>query len=131
MSQFIETGTIASFTVGDVACPDAMQVLRQTGPELAVSGKVVYLSDWGDQKNYFAIVDVGGIHAPLIVPVNCLRVVHPAGAEMAAGMEQRTHDLASGDWVSTRTKLGVPCEPLAEPMGASTVAGSPAPQYRQ
>ena len=76
MSQPIRTGTVASFTIGDVVCPDAAQVLRQTGPELTVSGKVVYLSDSGARKNHFAIVDVGGIHAPLIVPVSRLRAEH-------------------------------------------------------
>ena len=76
MSQPIRTGTVASFTIGDVVCPDAAQVLRQTGPELTVSGKVVYLSDSGARKNHFAIVDVSGIHAPLIVPVSRLRAEH-------------------------------------------------------
>ena len=79
----IDTGTIATFTVGDVSSPDAFQVLRQAGPELEVRGTVVYLSDRGQEKNHFAIVDVGGIHAPLIVPVSRLRMTESSTVQAA------------------------------------------------
>ena len=94
VSQPIRTGTVASFAIADVVCPDAAQVLRQTGPELTVSGRVVYLSDSGARRNHFAIVDVGGIHAPLIVPVSRLRAEHAeAGSRdttTLAGRAKRT-----------------------------------------
>ena len=78
VQQTIKAGTLASFEISDVECPDAGQVIRQIGPGLTVSGQVVYLSDSGDQKDHFAVVDVQGIHAPLVVRVDRLR---------AAGLE--------------------------------------------
>jgi len=89
VNQPIQTGTTASFTVGDVVCPDVAQVLRQTGPELAVSGRVVYLSDSGLRKDHFAIIDVGGIHAPVIVPVNRLRVSLRSAGDPGATVASR------------------------------------------
>ncbi len=86
MSRPISTGTIATFRISDAACPDARQVLRQVGPELMVTGQVTYLSDSGDRKVHYAIIEVEGIHAPLIVRVDRLRV---SGAGDSAAMGSR------------------------------------------
>jgi hypothetical protein len=75
VKQTIKAGTLASFEISDVVCPEAGQVIRQIGPGLKVVGEVVYLSDSGDQKDHFAVIDVEGIHAPLIVRVDRLRTV--------------------------------------------------------
>jgi hypothetical protein len=98
VKQTIKAGTLASFEISDVVCPDAGQVIRQIGPGLTVSGEVVYLSDSGDQKDHFAVIDVEGIHAPLIVRVDRLRTAglepmglrHPARGQRAVG-ESRVH----------------------------------------
>lgn len=58
-----------AFRLIDVVCPDFEQVVNQLGPELRVTGQVAFVSDRGTQKGCFAIVDVSGIHTPLIVPM--------------------------------------------------------------
>jgi hypothetical protein len=85
VDRVVKTGTVASFSIRDVAYPDAMQVLGQVGPELTVVGEITYLSDGGDGQGCFAVVEVGGIHAPLIVPVSRLRLEsRDAGEALAA-----------------------------------------------
>ncbi len=58
-----------AFRLIDVVCPDFDQVVNQLGPELRVTGQVAFVSDRGTQEGCFAIVDVRGIHTPLIVPM--------------------------------------------------------------
>jgi hypothetical protein len=72
----------ASFAIANVLCPDVAQVLRLIGPDLNVIGEIAYLSDGPDAPNQFAVLNVPGIHAPLIVPVACLTPVD-AGKENA------------------------------------------------
>jgi len=79
MSSAFTNGSIASFNVADVVCPDLLQITNQIGPELEVSGEVDYLSDGGDPSRKFAVINVPGIYAPLIVPVECLRTRGEAG----------------------------------------------------
>ncbi len=61
-----------AFKLKDTVCPDISEMVRAIGPELQVTGNIVFCSDGGDQKNRFAVVEVAGIHTPLIVPVDCL-----------------------------------------------------------
>ena len=63
-------GSRVRFKLADVVCPDTEQVLAKLIDSLEVSGKVVFLSDSGDEKSRFAIVEVNGIMCPLIVPVD-------------------------------------------------------------
>lgn len=71
----IRTGAEVSFKLGETVCPDLEQVLTQITPELELSGRVVFFSDYGEHKDHFAIVDVGGLLSPVIVPVSQLRPV--------------------------------------------------------
>jgi hypothetical protein len=65
----ITSGATVTFTLHDVVCPDLTPVFEHVGPELLVTGQVSYLSDCGEQRDHFVIVDVNGMHTPLIVPV--------------------------------------------------------------
>ncbi len=73
------SGRSVTFKLKDAACPDWMDTARSIGPELQVTGEIVFFSDGGDRKNEFAIIEVAGIHTPLIVPVERLT----AAAQMA------------------------------------------------
>lgn len=88
MHPTIRAGTVAAFAIGDVLCPDASEVLRHAGPELTVQGRVLYFSDGGTSRDQFAIVEVEGIHTPVIVPVTNLRLegmpAYPAAVELRA-----------------------------------------------
>ena len=61
-----------AFRLTDALCPEFEQLVGQIGPDLTVSGEVVLLSDRGGEKAHFAIVNVRGINAALIVPIQKL-----------------------------------------------------------
>ena len=61
------------FRLADVMCPSRQQVRQQTTTDLEVVGKVVFLSDRGQEPDRFAIIEVEGIYSPLVVPVERLQ----------------------------------------------------------
>src|SRR5262245_35900339 len=65
----LKSGTKCRFRLADVICPDKKQIIDQITPELAVSGEIVLFSDGGNEPEQYAIIEVEGIGAPLIVPV--------------------------------------------------------------
>ncbi len=69
----LKTGARVAFRLEDVICPDFDQIVAQMGPDLSVSGEIVLLSDRGKELHQFAIVNVAGVHGPLIVPVGKLQ----------------------------------------------------------
>ena len=75
----LSTGAQVSFCLRDAICPDFEQIIAQLGPELAVAGEIVLLSDRGQDQEHFAIVSVPGINVQLIVPVAKL-APQPTGA---------------------------------------------------
>ena len=60
------------FRLSDAVCPDMHQILRQVTPEVELCGEVLFLSDSGEQKDRFAIMEVKGIALPLVVPLERL-----------------------------------------------------------
>jgi hypothetical protein len=68
----IKSGASVAFRLGDATCPDQQQVLSQIGPNVTVCGEVVFLSDRGFEKRYYAIVSATGIDTPIVVPVEKL-----------------------------------------------------------
>ena len=66
----ITSGSVVRFQLSSVVCPDREQILKKITNRLNLTGKVVQFSDAGDKHDYYAIVQVGGILNPLIVPVN-------------------------------------------------------------
>ncbi len=81
----MKAGASVAFRLIDVVCPDFDQVVNQLGPELRVTGQVAFVSDRGTQEGCFAIVDVSGIHTPLIVPMARVTPLNP-GETGAAGV---------------------------------------------
>ena len=70
----VSSGTRVHFALSRVMCPDFDEVARQTGSDLEVEGRVVFLSDYGKVRKHFAVVQVKGIHVPLIIPVEDLQL---------------------------------------------------------
>jgi hypothetical protein len=60
------------FKICDVYHPDPTQILLDLHGNNLLVGKVVDVSDSGLQKEAFVIVQVEGIEAPIIVPVERL-----------------------------------------------------------
>lgn len=68
------SGARVRFALSRVVCPDFDEVCRKTDSNLEVEGRIVFLSDYGKVRKHFAVVQVKGIHVPLIVPVEELRL---------------------------------------------------------
>lgn len=83
----LKSGTRCKFRLADVICPDRQQILSQITPDLEVGGEIVLLSDGGTEPQQYAIVEVPGIAAPLIVPVSRIQ-------QNGEPIEKRTSDAA-------------------------------------
>ncbi len=70
-----ESGARVRFRLASVVCPDTESVLEKITEGLALEGRVLYLSDSGDEKDHYAVVEVPGIMVPVIVPIAKLNVV--------------------------------------------------------
>jgi len=69
----VVSGSLVSFDLRSVVCPDSEDILCKASGNLELSGTVVLFSDDGSNKDYYAVVEVDGIATPLIVPVNNIR----------------------------------------------------------
>ena len=78
-SVSIEPGENVRFALGKVICPGLDELCGQIGSDLEIEGQVVFLSDYGKLRGHFAIVQVKGIHVPLIVPVENLQLIERSG----------------------------------------------------
>lgn len=70
----IPSGTRVRFALSRVMCPELDEICKQIDSGLKVEGRVVFLSDYGDLQQHFAIVQVEGIHVPVVVPVEDLQL---------------------------------------------------------
>ena len=57
------------FLVGDVYVPEPAQVLIEIHGRDLLQGTVIDFSDFGTDKNAFAVVAVDGLVQPVVVPV--------------------------------------------------------------
>ena len=69
----VKAGDAVRFRLKEILYPDLDQVVNEIESKLDVSGKVTFLSDSGQTKDRFAIVNVAGIGSPLIVAVDQLQ----------------------------------------------------------
>ena len=74
-NESIQTGRGVRFAMGKVVCPGFDELCEQISSDLEIEGQVVFLSDYGKFRGHFAIIQVKGIHVPLIVPVENLQLV--------------------------------------------------------
>ena len=87
----VESGATVRFKLESVVCPNVHEVIERVTKNLKLTGKVLFLSDAGEERNHFAIVEVNGIVSPLIVPVsqieNCRPLASPDEPERTPGIE--------------------------------------------
>ena len=69
----LEAGSTVHFRLADAVCPRPDEVIECVSANLEVAGNVLYLSDAGERKDYYAIVEVRGIMSPIIVPIDQLK----------------------------------------------------------
>ena len=77
----VENGGIVRFAMGKVVCPGFDELCKQISSDLEIEGQVAFLSDYGKIRGHFAIIQVKGIHVPLIVPVENLQVAEQSDWE--------------------------------------------------
>jgi len=77
----LDSGTTVRFRLGSVVCPDQQEVLHSLSGHVQLSGNVVLVSDYGQKKDHFAIINVEGVSVPLIVRAAELSVVTDAPKE--------------------------------------------------
>lgn len=65
-------GAAVAFQLGDVHCPEPTEITARMAEDLQLQGTIVFLSDNGEKKEHYAIVDVRGLATPIIVPVDKL-----------------------------------------------------------
>ena len=78
-SVSLQPGENVRFALGKVICPGVDELCKQIDSGLEIEGQVVFLSDYGNVRGHFAIVQVKGIGVPLIVPVKSLQLVKRTG----------------------------------------------------
>lgn len=71
-------------------CPEIDEVFKRIDSNLEVEGRIVFLSDYGNLRQHFAIVQVEGIHVPLIVPVEDLQLEIGAERELAGASVKKS-----------------------------------------
>ena len=73
-SAGLESGQKVRFQLSQVVCPEHDRLVEKITEGLEITGRVVYLSDGDDEKDFYAIVEVSGIATPLIIPVSQLEL---------------------------------------------------------
>jgi hypothetical protein len=69
----IQSGSVVRFSLSNVVCPDTEELFEKISGSLEVDGRVIFLSDSGESKDNYAVVEVGGIYSPLIIPIDKIR----------------------------------------------------------
>jgi len=74
-------GGLVRFRIRDVFYPSAIEALRQVTEDAQVCGRLLFFSDAGRQRGQYAVIDVEGMAAPVIVSVDRLHDIPPAREE--------------------------------------------------
>lgn len=72
MSHCTHTGAKVSFKLGQIVCPDRDDLFLNLTDELELTGTISFVSDNGRDDGQYAIVEVPGLSAPVIVPAEKL-----------------------------------------------------------
>jgi len=63
------------FRIDDVYVPEPAQILMELHGKDLLQGKIIDLSDSGDQEEAFAVVEVQGLSQSVVVAVNNLKKI--------------------------------------------------------
>jgi len=93
-NQRLSPGQKVQFKLADIHLPDIAEVLSRMTDDVELTGQITLLSDHGEQRSAFAVVEVKGILMPLIVPASCLTaLVAQAEASAARTPEITTREI--------------------------------------
>jgi hypothetical protein len=74
-NQRLIPGQKVQFKLADIHLPDIAEVLSRMTDDVELIGQITLLSDQGEHRSAFAVIEVKGILMPLIVPASCLTTV--------------------------------------------------------
>ena len=77
----LKRGGLVRFRIRDVFYPGAIEALRQVTEDAQLCGRLLFFSDAGRQRAQYAVIDVQGMGAPVIVSVERLHGIPPAREE--------------------------------------------------
>ena len=73
IERSLKPGERVVFRLGDIHLPDLAEVIAKMTEDTELHGTVSLLSDQGEHRAAFAVIEVKGILMPLIVPASCMR----------------------------------------------------------
>ncbi len=75
----LQPGQRVRFRLGDIHLPALSEVMARMSEDTELQGQITLLSDQGEAKAAFAVVEVQGVLVPLIVPASSIRVTSESG----------------------------------------------------
>ena len=93
--QRLSPGQKVQFKLADIHLPDIAEVLSRMTDDVELTGQITLLSDQGEHRSAFAVIEVKGILMPLIVPASCLNAT-TAQSEAPASVP-RTAEITTRD----------------------------------
>jgi len=81
----LQSGQKIRFKLDDVHMPQVAEVVARITGDLELHGEITLLSDSGQQKAAFAVVQVPGVLIPLIVPTSRLQLTTDVRTAAPAG----------------------------------------------
>lgn len=86
MSREVSAGDFVCFRLADILSPGLEEALNRLTGHTKVVGRIVVLSDAGERKGKFAIIEAEGVLIPLIVPTSQLSKMMGLEPAQAAGL---------------------------------------------
>ena len=74
-SDRLQPGQKVQFRLGDVHLPAIQEILNRMTEDTELQGSITLMSDHGEKKLAFVVVEVKGILMPIIVPAERVKVL--------------------------------------------------------
>ena len=84
----LHPGQLVKFKLGDIHLPDLAEVMARMTGETELHGLITLLSDHGDQRSAFVVVEVQGVMMPLIVPASSIEVLEIESEESSIAVKR-------------------------------------------
>jgi hypothetical protein len=81
----LQSGQQIRFKLDDVHMPQVEEVIARMTGDVELEGEITLLSDSGQKRAAFAVVQVPGVLVPLIVPTSRLQIMGVANKSLTAG----------------------------------------------
>jgi hypothetical protein len=96
-NQRLIPGQKVQFKLADIHLPDIAEVLSRMTDDVELIGQITLLSDQGEHRSAFAVIEVKGILMPLIVPASCLTTIAAQPIVAAETPPARTPEITTRD----------------------------------